>query len=101
MMKLKDITHQEKQEFIDMIKNGQNCTVRIYSLGEFKIIYSYNDSMKHASVSHAHEEVSDDAIQIIITKLLKEKNENVKVFRIATSKVVHMHSTNIKSILLH
>lgn len=100
-MKLQDITHQQTEEFLEMMRGGQDCTVKIYSLGEYSVLYSYNNSSQHASVSHSHKDVSVEVIDIVITQLLKTSLENVQIFRVPNSNVVHFHVDNIEIKVLH
>ena len=90
-MRLKDVTHQQTEEFLETVRGSVDCTVKVFSLGEYSILYSYNDSSQHASVSHSHKEVGLKVTKIIITQLLKTRLENVQIFRIPNSSVVHFH----------
>ncbi|MGU3439879.1 DUF1827 family protein [Bacillus cereus] len=100
-MKLKDVTHQQTDEFLEMVRGGQDCTLKVYSLGEYSVLYSYNNSSQHASVSHSHKDVSHEIIKIIVTRLLKTRIENVQIFRVPNSNVVHFNVNNTEIKVLH
>jgi len=100
-MKLKDVAHQQTDEFLEMVRGGQDCTLKVYSLGEYSVLYSYNNSSQHASVSHIHKDVSHEIIKIIVTRLLKTRIENVQIFRVPNSNVVHFNVNNTEIKVLH
>ena len=75
------------RRILETVRGSVDCTVKVFSLGEYSILYSYNDSSQHASVSHSHKEVGLKVTKIIITQLLKQdlKMYKFSVFLIVVS----------------
>ncbi|MFJ7665619.1 hypothetical protein ACIQXI_00840 [Lysinibacillus sp. NPDC097195] len=79
----KDVTKKKTDALQVMTRNMPNdVIIKIYECKDTIIIHSKNDTTNHASLSHAkgYEHIQDWEIVYAIKHILKETNENVRVF---------------------
>ncbi len=92
-MNLIDITAKQSKDTIELIKAGRDCTLKIYLLNdEYKIIHVYDSLQNRVSVSHlSFNEVPQLIIKYLIEDFLKTYVENVYLFTLTDSPIVHIH----------
>lgn len=92
-MKLIDITSEQSEDTIELIKAGRDCTLKIYLLNdEYKVIHVYASLRNRVSVSHLlFNEVPQVIIKYLIEDFLKTYVENVYLFTLGDSPIVHIH----------
>lgn len=81
-MKLIDITSEQLEDTIELIKAGRDCTLKIYLLNdEYKVIHVYASLQNRVSVSHLlFNEVPQMIIKYLIEDFLKTYRENVFIY---------------------
>ncbi|MEA0565124.1 hypothetical protein [Lysinibacillus irui] len=92
-MNLVDITAKQSKDTIELIKAGRDCTLKIYLLNdEYKVIHVYDSLQNRVSVSHLlFNKVPQVIIKYLIEDFLETYVENVYLFTLADSPIVHIH----------
>ena len=91
-MKLTNITRNFTKEQLDYMKNYDNSiTMTVYDAPKkHRVIYSFNNSRKHLSVSQADGHICTDTVNTLIDDFFGEDTENIKAF-MSQSGVLHLH----------
>lgn len=88
----KDVTKQKPDILKVMTPNmPKDVTIKIYEWKDTIIIHSKNDKTNHASISNAkgYDHIQDWEIVHAIKHILKETNENVRVF-VKGNGIIHL-----------
>lgn len=98
-MNLTDITSEQSKETIELIKAGRDCTLKIYLLNdEYKVIYVKDSLKNRVSVSHLLlNKVPQEIIKYLIEDFLETYVENVYLFTLSDSPIVHIHQQILDS----
>lgn len=89
-MKLEDITKDSSHVIAAVTLSNPCDEIKVYSLGETKIIYTLHQGKCHASLSHPSRKITNKEIDYVIAKLLHTNRNNVAIGKVTGSDVVHL-----------
>lgn len=92
-MRFKDVT-AENPSIVASCRNNVYGpeTVRVYEKDSTMIIYSFNDRVKHSSISNTDRKVKDSEIDYAIRKIMKVNPSKITGY-ISRNGIYHLHYT--------
>ncbi|WP_418055617.1 DUF1827 family protein [Priestia megaterium] len=93
-LRFKDVT-AERKTFVSCFKNQSKDTntIKIFSNGVTKIIYSSSEKSEKVSISNLKRDVKQSEVSYAIKKILKAQPASVEIFYSANG-VIHIHKNN-------
>lgn len=89
-MKFKNIT-STSQDVVNTLKtNLKDCVIEVFSYKDTTIIFSKNETVKHASLSNVNQEVTMREINYTVQKIMNTTMDKVNI-GLSKNGVVHLY----------